>query len=328
MVQASAIKPKLFIIAGPTGVGKTKIAIDCCKQLNCELISADSMQIYKKCDIGTAKITEEEQKLFPHKNINIVNFNDEYSVAEFKKSTLNYIDEITQKGKLPILVGGTGLYIESLLFPYEFQNCEKNAKLREEYNSLYESLGGQKLIDEIALKNADLANKLHPNNKKRIIRTLEILNNTNTNIQNDCKIHNFENSIFDYYIIFLIKERENLYSTINARVDEMLENGLIQEAQMLYDYEKQYNCKLQVSSAIGYKELYPYFDKQSTLEECVEKIKQHSRNYAKRQITWYKRYTKNIEWCINETPEDYVNILDTILRKFPEYRKKESNKLF
>ncbi len=321
MVQASAVKPKLLIIAGPTGVGKTKLAIDCYKLLNCELISADSMQIYKNCDIGTAKISKEEQTLFPHKNIDIVNFYDEYSVAEFKKTTLNHINEITNKGKLPILVGGTGLYIESLLFPYEFQNCQKNTQLREKYNSLYDSLGGQKLIDEIISKKPALAKDLHPNNRKRIIRALEIINNTEANVQNNCELHNFENSVFDYQIIFLSKERSNLYSIINKRVDEMLKNGLIQEAQMLYDYEKQNNCKLQVSSAIGYKELYPYFDKISALAECVEKIKQHSRNYAKRQITWYKRYTKNIEWRFNEMPEDYKNILISILRKYQKYLK-------
>lgn len=319
MVQACAVKSKLLIIAGPTGVGKTKLAIDCYKRLNCELISADSMQIYKNCDIGTAKISMKEQKQFPHKNIDIVNFCDEYSVAEFKKNTLNYINETISKGKLPILVGGTGLYIESLLFPYEFQNCKKDAKIREKYISIYDSLGGQKLIDEIASKNPDLANNLHPNNKKRIIRTLEILSNSNVNVQSDCKIRNFENSIFDYKIIFLTKDRTNLYSIINARVDEMLKNGLIQEAKMLYTYEKQNNCTLQVSNAIGYKELYPYFENNSTLDECVEKIKQHSRNYAKRQITWYKRYTKNIEWHVNETLDDYNNILNSILLNYQEY---------
>ncbi len=324
MVQARAVKPKLLIIAGPTGVGKTKLAIDCYKHLNCELISADSMQIYRNCNIGTAKISKEEQELSPHKNIDIVNFYEEYSVAEFKKTTLNHINEVTNKGTLPILVGGTGLYIESLLFPYEFQNCEKDTALREKYNSLYDSLGGQKLIDEIALKSPDLARNLHPNNKKRIIRTLEIVNNSNTSVQTDCKMHNFENSAFDYQIIFLTKERTNLYNIINERVDEMLKNGLIKEAQMLYDYEKQNNCTLQVSSAIGYKELYPYFDKTSALEDCVEKIKQHSRNYAKRQITWYKRYTKNIEWRINETPEDYESILKSILLKYQEYSKNGS----
>lgn len=317
MVQTCAIKPKLLVIAGPTGVGKTKLAIDCLQYLNCELISADSMQIYRGCDIGTAKISKAEQLLYPHKNIDIIDFSEQFSVAEFKKNTLKQIDGIIKQGKLPILVGGTGLYIESLLFPYTFQNCKKDDTLREKLNLLYEKIGGEKLIDEIISKKPELAKNLHPNNKKRIIRTLEILNNSNTFTHEYC----FENSKFDYLIIFLNKERNKLYNTINERVDEMVKNGLIDEAFKLYNYEKLNNCKLQVSSAIGYKELYPYFDKISTLEECVEKIKQHSRNYAKRQITWYKRYTTNIEWVNNEYLDEYKKILNLILNKYSEYLK-------
>lgn len=318
MVQTGTLKPKLLIIAGPTCVGKTKLAMDCYDLLNCELISADSMQIYKGCDIATAKITKEDLKKYPHKNIDIVNFNENYSVADFKLTTLKHIESIQQKNQLPILVGGTGLYIESLLFTYDFNKCAKNDAIREKYEKLYDEVGGNELINIIKHHNPTMAIGLHPNNKKLLLRKLEIvLTNQNIEVNNN----NFENSAFDYQIIFLNKTREQLYKDINSRIDLMVDSGLIEEARKLYDYEKTHNKKLQVSNAIGYKELYSYFDGASTLNDAIEKIKQHTRNYAKRQVTWYKRYTKNIEWVNNDSIENYQRIVKFIVSKYPEYAK-------
>lgn len=320
MVQARALKQKLLIIAGPTCVGKTKLAMNCYDLLNCELISADSMQIYRGCDIATAKISKSELKKYPHKNINLIDFNQSYSVAEFKAATLKQIDDISEQGKLPILVGGTGLYIESLLFTYDFNNCSKNDELRKKYSDLYDEVGGEELIAKIRTCNPSLAEDLHPNNKKLILRKLEIALLGETNDSSDKK--NFENSNFDYQIVFLNKDREQLYSDINARIDIMVQSGLIEEAKKLFDYERQNNVTLQVSSAIGYKELYPYFNGEVSLNDAIEKIKQHTRNYAKRQITWYKRYTSNIEWVNNNSADNYKNLLNYLTEKYADYLKK------
>lgn len=320
MVQTRALKQKLLIIAGPTCVGKTKLAMDCYDLLNCELISADSMQIYRGCDIATAKVSKSELKKYPHKNIDIIDFNQSYSVAEFKAATLKQIDDISEQGKLPILVGGTGLYIESLLFTYDFNNCSKNDELRKKYSDLYDEVGGEELIAKIRTCNPSLAEDLHPNNKKLILRKLEIAFLGETNDSSDKK--NFENSNFDYQIVFLNKDREQLYSDINARIDIMVQSGLIEEAKKLFDYERQNNVTLQVSSAIGYKELYPYFNGEVSLNDAIEKIKQHTRNYAKRQITWYKRYTSNIEWVNNNSADNYKNLLNYLTEKYADYLKK------
>lgn len=320
MVQARALKQKLLIIAGPTCVGKTRLAMDCYDLLNCELISADSMQIYRGCDIATAKISKSELGKYPHKNIDIIDFNQSYSVAEFKAATLKQIDDISEQGKLPILVGGTGLYIESLLFTYDFNNCSKNDEFRKKYSDLYDKVGGEELIKKIRTCNPLLAEDLHPNNKKLILRKLEIALLGETNDTSDKK--NFENSNFDYQIVFLNKDREQLYSDINARIDIMVQSGLIEEAKKLFDYERQNNVTLQVSSAIGYKELYPYFNGEISLNDAIEKIKQHTRNYAKRQITWYKRYTFNIEWVNNNSEDNYKNLLSYLTEKYTDYLKK------
>lgn len=319
MVQESPLnKQKLLVLAGPTGVGKTEIALKLFDNLNCELISADSMQVYKGCDIGTAKLSKKLLSIYPHHNIDILKPYEEFNVALFKTRTLKIIEEIHSREKLPIIVGGTGLYIESLLFPYDFGNCSKNEAYRQELNQIADEYGNSKLYEILKNKDLDVATQIDKNNKHRIIRALEKLENAKSI---ESEKNSFENSPFDYKIIFLNKDREVLYDDINFRVDEMIKNGLLEEAKKIFELQSQKQSQLQVSSAIGYKEFFDYFNGTATLNECIEKVKQHTRNYAKRQITWYKRYTKNIEFLYNDTNEQTISIIEYLTLIYNEFKK-------
>ena len=323
MVQTSSLsKPKLLVIAGPTAVGKTKLALELFDKLNCELISADSMQVYRNCDIGTAKLNKDLLKKYPHHNIDILNIEEEYSTAIFKENVAKIIQEANINNKLPIIVGGTGLYIESLLFPYDFAHCEKDELYRKELQNFYNENGKDKLFEMLKNKDENLALQIDKNNIKKIIRALEIIKHKEVNPNNEIIRNNFEKeSPYDYFIMFISKNREELYKVINKRVDEMINIGLVEEAKMIWEKQKQTDKFIQVSSAIGYKEFFDYFNNNSTLEECIDKVKQHSRNYAKRQITWYNRYTKNIERVDNNGESDYQLIINNILLKYNEYKK-------
>lgn len=300
-------KQKLLIITGPTGVGKTKLAMWLYDNFHCRLISADSMQIYKNCDIATAKITKDLQKKYPHQLIDIRDVNEEYSVAEFKNDATLQVDIANKNNELPVLVGGTGLYIESFLFPYNFQHSQKNEQLREHYKKMAKELGNKAVFEELAKINFDFSQKVHPNNLKRVIRLLEISQNSDSVEEKQLE----KKSIYDYEIIFLDTDREKLYKIINERVDEMLSIGLEKEAKFIYDRAR----NSQVANAIGYKEFFDYFENKQTIEKTIELIKQHSRNYAKRQITWFKRYN-NIMFTANDD-----KLLNLLKEKYKEYRK-------
>lgn len=323
MVQESVVKPiPLLIIAGPTGVGKTEIALNLYDLLKSTLISADSMQVYRECNVATAKLSENLLKKYPHYNINIKNIEEEYSVAEFKKDTIKAINISTQKGELPIIVGGTGLYIEGLLFPYDFANCPKDINYRKELDNILQTKGKEQLYKMLFEIDEKAAIQVSMNDTKKVKRILEICHTTNKKYsQIYSSLDNFEKSPYDYFIVFLNKERQTLYSDINQRVDYMIKEGLIDEAYYIYETEKKLNKQLQVSNAIGYKELFSYFDGNDTLNNAIDKIKQHSRNYAKRQITWYKRYTKNIMFLSNETKEQKNAIIKLLFNKYQQYKK-------
>jgi len=323
MVQKSSInKPQILIIAGPTAVGKTKIALELYDKLYCELISADSMQVYRNCDIGTAKLSKDLLKKYPHHNIDIINIDEEYNTAIFKEYTSNLIQKITLENKLPIIVGGTGLYIESLLFPYNFAKCKKDEEYRKELECFYNENGKDKLYELLRNKDEKLAEQIDKNNIKKIIRALEILKHKEENPNENISRDNFEKeSPYDYFILFVTKNREELYETINQRVDEMVNLGLVEEAKTIWEKQKNSENFIQVASAIGYKEFFEYFEGRASLEDCINKVKQHSRNYAKRQITWYNRYTKNIEKVNNDCQYDYDIIIKNILNKYDEFKK-------
>ncbi|WAA13516.1 tRNA (adenosine(37)-N6)-dimethylallyltransferase MiaA [Fervidibacillus halotolerans] len=282
-------KEKLLVIIGPTAVGKTKLSIDLAKKLSGEIISGDSMQIYRGMDIGTAKISPDEMEGIPHHLLDIKNPDESFSVAEFQQLVREKITEISNWGRLPILVGGTGLYIQSVIYNYQFPNVE--GKLREQLEKQAEQEGIDFLYRKLLNIDHEYAQLIHPNNKRRVIRALEVYYSTGKTMT-EWQKNQMKDPIYDSLIIGLTMERNRLYERINERVDEMIDNGLVQEAKMLYD---QGLTDVQSTQAIGYKELFDYFDGKVTLEEAISNLKQNTRKFAKRQLTWF-RNKMDVHW--------------------------------
>ncbi len=277
-----------IIIVGPTASGKTSFSVELAKALKGEIINADSQQIYKDLNIGTAKITENEKQGIKHHLFDIINVGDEFSVSNFKHLAVSKINEIKANNKLPIIVGGTGFYVDALIYEMQFGNSEKNEELRLKYENLAKQNGNEFVHNKLKELDPDSANKLHPNDLKRVIRAIEIA--TLGNIKKSQQIKEKSN-IITPLIIGLNCDRKVLYERINNRVDVMLKNGLFDEVVLLKSkgfYNK--NTAL----PIGYSEWQDYFNGAKTKEEVIEKIKQDTRNYAKRQITWFKRL--NCTW--------------------------------
>lgn len=306
MVQENSIKkPKVIIVVGPTASGKTAVGVKLAKSLNGEIISADSMQIYKKMDIGTAKVTSEEMGGIVHHLIDIVNPTESYSVAEWVKDASAKIDEIIARGKTPIIVGGTGLYVTSLIKGYTFYDVPENIELRETYRKILEDQGIDALYQILIDKNPDKASMIDKNKTKAVIRALEL-------IDGGADLSNDENAEpYDYVLFGLDHAREILYDRINKRVDIMFDQGLEQEFNML---TAEYGLKPihQSAGAIGYKEMFAYQSGECGLEETKDLIKQHSRNYAKRQLTWFRRMD-NILWL---SPVKEYDKIEQLSKKF------------
>ena len=278
-------KNKVIFIVGPTASGKSDMAMSIAKTFDCEIISCDSMQIYKGLNIGTAKESEENRQKVKHYLIDVVNFDEEFSVAQFQKLAFDAMDEIWQKGKTPLIVGGTGLYVESLLKPLSFSNTDKDTAIREQLKNDLEKYGAVELFRRLSEVDSETAKKLSVNDTKRVIRALEIFYKTGkpkSQLQDETQKPNF-----DYLMIALDMDRALLYERINKRVDNMIMKGLVQEA-MSVD-----NFGYQSMQAIGYKEFKDYNG--FNLFEVTEKIKKNTRNYAKRQLTWFRRY-KEANW--------------------------------
>ncbi|MEI5906770.1 tRNA (adenosine(37)-N6)-dimethylallyltransferase MiaA [Bacillus spongiae] len=284
-------KQKVIVLIGPTAVGKTALSIQLAKKFNGEIISGDSMQIYREMDIGTAKISPQEMEGIPHHLIDIKDPDEEFSVAEFQKQVRAKIKEITSRGKLPMIVGGTGLYIQSVLYDYHFTESEGDAGFRREMEQRIEKEGIQIVYDELRKIDAKSAENIHPNNTRRVIRALEIYHTTGKTMA-QYQADQQKELLYNTTIIGLTMDREQLYSRINQRVDIMMEQGLFEEVKKLYD---QGLNNVQSIQAIGYKELYRYFEGNSTIEEAVLSLKQNSRRYAKRQLTWF-RNKMNVHW--------------------------------
>ncbi|MCM8710655.1 tRNA (adenosine(37)-N6)-dimethylallyltransferase MiaA [Clostridium sp. SYSU_GA19001] len=307
----------LLILAGPTAVGKTSISIELAKRINGEIISADSMQIYKYMDIGSAKITKEEMSNVPHYLIDIVEPSENFSVAEFKKLACKAIDDISSKGKFPMLVGGTGLYINSIIYNYGFTQANKD----EDYRAYLEKLAlehGKEYVHNM-LKEVDIEsyNRLYSNDLKRVIRALEVYKLTGTTISEFSKNEDIFNIPYRIFYFVLNMDRAKLYSRINKRVDMMIENGLIDEVIKLK--ESGYNSNMQSMKGIGYKEILSYLEGKIKLEEAVDMIKQGSRNYAKRQITWFKKDNRAI-WIDKDKFNDEGEIVEYIINKIDELK--------
>lgn len=305
------MKKKLMIITGPTAVGKTNISIKCAKRFNGEIISCDSMQIYKYMDIGSAKITENEMEGIPHHLIDFVEPDIEYSVAQFKADAEKAIDHITSKGNLPIIVGGTGLYINSLIYNYDFAKSDKDETYRESLMSLADEKG--KDFVHGLLKDVDFCSyqRLFPNDLKRVIRALEIYKVTGKKISEYYENQPSFDIPYDLKYFVLTMNRDALYDRINKRVDIMLERGLIEEVVSLKG--KGYTSEMQSMKGIGYKEILQYLDKQISLEDAISKIKQGSRNYAKRQLTWFRKDPRAI-WIDKDIFKNEEEIVDFIYK--------------
>ncbi|WP_024622357.1 tRNA (adenosine(37)-N6)-dimethylallyltransferase MiaA [Metaclostridioides mangenotii] len=284
-------KIPIIILTGPTAVGKTDLSIELAKALDAEIISADSMQLYEYMDIGSAKVSKEEMDGVKHYMIDEVKPDYPFSVSEFQQRSKKYIEDIHKRGKKVIITGGTGLYLNSLIYEMDFGKSKANTELRDKLQLELEEKGSDYMHDKLRDLNEDAANRIHKNNTKRVMRALEVeLNGEKMNdFSKDLKFNE------NYYpiIIILNRDRANLYNRINLRVDIMLENGLIDEVKGILDMG--YNKDLISMQGIGYKEILKYLDGEYTYEEAVEIIKRDSRKYAKRQITWFKRY-KDAPW--------------------------------
>src|SRR5690606_5953251 len=284
-------KEKLVVLIGPTAVGKTKLSIELAKKLNAEIISGDSMQIYKGMDIGTAKITSEEMEGIPHHLIDIKEPHESFSVAEFQEVVRKLITEIHKRGKLPMIVGGTRLYIQSVIFDYQFTDDASDPKYREILEQQVAEEGVDTLYQELQQIDPDSAKRIHPNNVRRVIRALEIFKTTGktmTEYMDDQK----QELVYDLALGGLMMDRQWLYERINKRVDLMIESGLLPEVARFYSQGLR-DC--QSIQAIGYKELYEFLDGTISLEEAISKLKQNTRRYAKRQLTWF-RNKMNVKW--------------------------------
>lgn len=290
---------KTICIVGPTASGKTAISIEIAKCFNGEIISGDSIQVYRELNIGSAKITKEEMDGIVHHLIDIKSCFDGFSAGEFSELTKQKIEEISKRGKTPIIVGGTGLFIKGLIEGYDYSSCPRNEEFRQDCKKIIDNQGLMSLYKELQALNPRRAEQISENDQKRIIRALEIEKFSNALPQKGSDINNF-------VVIGLTTSREKLYERINERVDQMVELGLVEEVKKLF--EKGLSEEHQSMKGIGYKELFPYFRSESSLEECLNLIKQHSRNFAKRQMTWF-RSMPYIKWFENNQIEEIKNYI-------------------
>ena len=301
------MKPKVVVIVGPTASGKTALSIELAKKINGEIISSDSMQIYKDMDIGTAKVTKEEAEGIKHYLVDCVSPDERYTVSDFKRDAENAIKEILEKGKVPIVVGGTGLYVNSLIYGIEYQDMKFDEQYRNELMKKAETEDGLKSIwEEAHAIDPEAMKKISQNDKKRIIRVLEIFKATGKN-KTEQEIISRQNGVkYDYKVFGITMDREKLYSRINRRVDIMIEKGLEIEVKNLVEKYTKFPTAMQ---GLGYKEIVEYFDGITTREEMIDKIKQESRRYAKRQLTWFRKNKETI-WLDSENDmKENINII-------------------
>lgn len=298
---------KVIVITGPTAVGKTKLSIEIAKRLQTDIINGDAYQIYQKMNIGTAKPTDDEKQGVTHHYMDFLDSSKTYSIAEFQKGVRECIDDLTSKNKVPLIVGGSGLYIDSVIKNYQFLE-EK----RSNEQSKYDSLTNEELHHVLANLDPDKASEIHPNNRKRVLRAIELIS---SNVDNTSRSKKNE-LVYDALIIFLNDNRESLYDRINKRVDKMLADGLIEEVKNIGINNYSMTSKV----AIGYKEVIQYLNNEIDYNEMVELIKKNSRHYAKRQFTWFKNQDNcqvvniNLE-DFNKTIDEVYNLITVFLSK-------------
>ena len=299
-------KPKVIVICGPTASGKTALSIELAKQINGQIVSSDSMQIYKDMTIGTAKPTLDEMQGIKHYLIDFVLPDERYSVANYKKDAKKAIKQIINDGKTPIIVGGTGLYVDSLIYEIEYNDIELDEQYRKDLEERADKEGLDILYEEAKKIDSEAIDKISKNDKKRIIRILEIYHATGKN-KTQQEAESRKNPEYDYRVFAIDWERSKLYDRINKRVDIMIEQGLIEEVKMIREKYKKFPTAMQ---GLGYKEVVDYLDGKYSKDEMVEKIKQETRRYAKRQLTWFRKNKQTI-WLNGE--DDIQNNINIIL---------------
>lgn len=310
------MKKPLVILTGPTAVGKTKASIGLAKAIGGEIISADSMQVYKQMDIGSAKIKPSEMDGIPHYLVDILEPDEEFHVVLFQQMAKQAIQKIYEKGKIPILVGGTGFYIQAVLYDIDFSENEKDTSYRKELEKLAQTKGAEYLHDRLREVDEKSAQDIHANNVKRVIRALEYFHQTGEKISEHNEEQRKKVSPYNFSYFVLNDERAHLYEKINLRVDQMINEGLVREVQSLK--EKGYTRDMVSMQGLGYKEMLDYLDNKCSLEEAVEIIKRDTRHFAKRQITWFKRES-DVTW-IDKKEYDYneERILKAMLQELKE----------
>jgi tRNA dimethylallyltransferase len=277
----------LIVLTGPTAVGKTSLSIDLAKAVDGEIISADSMQVYKYMNIGTAKITEEEKCGIPHFLIDELEPDEEFNVTIFKNKVMGYIKDIKSRGKVPIIVGGTGFYIQSVIYDINFNEYGDDSNVRKKYEAMAETIGKSKLHKKLALVDREYADSVSENNVKKVVRALTFFEMTGEKLSEHNKRERERSSPFDFAYFVLTMDRKKLYKRIDKRVDLMFDMGLVEEVKALM--AKGYDKSLVSMQGIGYKEVIDYLSGKTSLEECIDIIKRDTRHFAKRQLTWFKR---------------------------------------
>ena len=287
-------KIKIAVIAGPTASGKTELGVEIAKSFDGEVISADSMQIYKGMDIATAKPKQEEMGGIPHHLIDFLERDRAFSVADYVELANEKINEIHKRGRLPVIVGGTGLYISSLIDNIQFPDIKSDLDIRQKLEQEAAEFGNDKLFERLEKCDPETAAELHPNNLVRVIRALEVYEITGRKLSEYKAESRLVESPYESVIIGLnYHDRQKLYDKINRRVDIMVENGLVEESRKVFESGEMRTA----ANAIGYKELIPYFENRADLQTCIDKIKQETRRYAKRQLTWFRKNAK-IQWLM------------------------------
>ena len=309
------MKKPLIVIGGPTACGKTGFSIKLAKKIGGEIISADSMQVYRYMDIGTAKVTPEEADGVPHYLIDEFDPDEEYNVMLFQQKAKAYMEEIWAKGKTPILVGGTGFYINALLYDNDFTETENDTSYREECYRLAQEQGPEVLFERLKEVDPEYAAIMHANNVKRVTRALEYHYLTGQKFSEHNAEQKEKETPYDAAVIILNMDREKLYERIELRIDLMMQEGLLEEVKGLLD--KGYTPDLVSMQGIGYKEFIPYFNGECTLEEAVTQLKTNTRRFAKRQLTWFRRQIEGLWVDMDQSDGDKVmeNVLDYLKQK-------------
>lgn len=308
LTQAANRKAKLLVLVGPTAVGKTKLSLTLAKEYHAEIISGDSMQVYRGMDIGTAKATPEERAQIPHHMIDIHDPDEPFSVAEFNERCSALVEEISSRGRLPFIVGGTGLYIESFCYDFQFSEIGSDEAFREEQRVFAEIYGAETLHERLRQIDPETAERLHPNDQRRIIRALEIFHVTGERLSEQLK-NQKKQTPYELCIVGLTMDRALLYKRIEERIDLMMEQGLVEEVRGLL--ARGFTKEMISMQGLGYKEIIGFIEGEHSCEEAVYLLKRNTRRFAKRQLSWFRRM-KDIEWVDVTRMEDFPTHLEDI----------------